>query len=154
MTWTRVIPMTRAQAHTYLQWVYPEPYTFYNTPPSAYPESLDEIFAPNGMDYFSVLDAGDALFGIFEYSFAQGWMELGLGIRPEDTSKGLGAAFVGECIRFGRAWYGFDGPLFLRVADFNARAIGLYQKLGFVTARREPALCFGAPVTFLRMELT
>lgn len=77
----RIMKMTAQQANTYLNWQYPEPYTFYNFPPSiSRSELLNELLASNS-DYFSILDDDNQLFGIYEYQFHNGVMEIGLGIR-------------------------------------------------------------------------
>lgn len=144
--------MDRAQAAAYLSWRYGPPYEFYNTPPACLDEAMAEIFS-GGSDYYAVLDGGGGLYGIFEYAFPDGVMEIGLGIRPADAGKGQGRAFAGRCIAFGRETYRYSGPVRLKVADFNARAIRLYRQMGFVQTGEEPAVSYGRPVTFLVMEL-
>lgn len=105
------------------------------------------------MDYYTVLADDGSLFGIYEYQFDDdGMMEIGLGIRPADTGKGHGAAFVEDCIAFGRSRYAYAGPVVLRVASFNSRAIYLYTKLGFVETGRQQAVSYGTPVEFVVMQ--
>lgn len=149
----RIIPMTREQADEYLRWHYDAPYEFYNTPPQSYDENMSEIFDDNGDDFFSVLNDEDQLFGMFEFSFPDSVMGIGLGIRPQDTGKGYGREFVQQGIAFGRAKYRYGGTVRLRVADFNTRAIRLYTSLGFVETGREQAMSYGNPVVFVCMEL-
>lgn len=149
----RIIPMTREHANESFYWHYDTPYEFYNTPLQHYNENMSEIFDDNGTDFFAALDDEDQLFGTFDFSFPDGMMEIGLGIRPQDTGKGYGREFVRRCIAFGQAHYGYEGAVRLRVADFNARAIRLYTSLGFVETGREQALSHGNPVVFVCMEL-
>ncbi|WP_412989587.1 GNAT family N-acetyltransferase [Pediococcus siamensis] len=150
---TQIMPMNAQQANAYLNWQYPEPYTFYNFPPSiSRSELLNEILNGNS-DYFSVLDKQDRLFGIYEYQFHNGIMEIGLGIRPEDTGKGYGEQFVKQCIAFGQQHYHYFSKITLEVASFNQRAIHLYQKMGFKKTSERDAHPFGIPTTFISMTL-
>ncbi len=146
-----IVKMDRARAEEYLAWRYDPPYEFYNTPPHALEETLAEILCDNGIHYFSVLDES-LLFGMYEYSFEGGAMEIGLGIRPQSTGQGKGRAFVESCIAFGRDKYAYRGKIVLRVADWNERAIYVYEQLGFVRIERISALSYGEPVVFIRME--
>lgn len=147
----RIMKMTAQQANTYLNWQYPEPYTFYNFPPSiSRSELLNELLASNS-DYFSILDDDNQLFGIYEYQFHNGVMEIGLGIRPEDTGKGYGTQFVNQCIAFGQQHYHYFGKITLEVASFNKRAIYLYKKIGFRKVSERAAHPFGIPISFIKM---
>ena len=149
----QMIRMNREQAIESIQWRYPAPYAFYNTPESGFDEALSEAMEDNGMDFYSVLDDAGGLFGLFEYSFAEGIMEIGLGIRPDKCGAGHGRDFVRRCIAFGRETYAYSGAIRLMVADFNERAIHLYRALGFIETGRKESESFGTPVTFVVMEL-
>lgn len=149
----RIEPMSRDHASEYIGWEYASPYEFYNIPLSCFDEAMDEISGDNGMDYYSVLDEDAVLFGMFEFSFPDGIMEIGLGIRPECCGKGNGRNFVKKCISFGREKYAYSGKIRLTVADFNSRAIHLYRSVGFCETERRISLSFGSPVTFVVMEL-
>ena len=148
-----IVKMNEIQANTYVNWIYEKPYDFYNIPQFGIREAILEIFEDNGMNYFSVLDEDGRLFGVYEYTFKSDMMEIGFGIRPEDTGKGFGQDFVIDCINFGRNYFSYNWDIFLRVADFNERAIKLYKKLGFVEFDREITESFGIPITFICMKL-
>ena len=146
--------MNRPEALAYLNWAYPAPDTFYNTPKDAQPAVMDEIFADDGADYYSVLEGGDeTLVGMYEFSFPDGIMTIGLGLAPAYTGQGRGHQFVLDGIAFGRQRYHYAGPVRLEVADFNARARHLYESLGFKTTGQRAAESFGQPVTFIQMQL-
>lgn len=149
----KIVKMSKDHAASYLNWKYEKPYEFYNTPLHARDEAYAEIFDDNGVDFFSVLDEKEDLFGIYEYSFSKGIMEIGFGIRPQSTGKGYGKCFVKECMNFGRRYYNYDGKITLRVADFNERAIYLYKSIGFIEVGFENTESFGTPATFIKMEL-
>ena len=148
----RIELMSREHALEYIRWEYAPPYEFYNVPASGFEETMDEILGDSGMDYYSVLDADGLLFGMYEYSFHDGIMEIGLGIRPELCGKGNGKDFVNRCISFGREKYSYSGIIRLMVAEFISRAIHIYHSLGFVKTDRKQRLSFGTLVTFVVME--
>lgn len=145
-------PMNQEEARAYLNWQYPAPYTFYNIPAADQAEELQAIFADNQDDYFAVSD-GERMIGMYEYSFSDGMMEFGLGLRPELTGHGRGLQFAQAGLDFGRKHYAYRGPITLLVADFNQRARHLYQQLGFFEVGQEQANAYGTPVTFVRMQL-
>jgi len=145
--------MSHEHALEYIGWSYAPPYEFYNIPPTGFEEALEEIQGDNGMDFYSVLDEDGALFGMYEYSFSDEIMEIGLGIRPDKCGRGHGKNFVMRCISFGREKYSYAGVIRLKVAQFNARAMHLYRSIGFKEVGREEALSFGAPVVFIVMDL-
>lgn len=101
----KIEPMNLNHAQEYTQWKYASPYEFYNIPPSGIEETMDEILGDNGMDYYSVLDEDDVLFGMYSYSYQDKIMEIGLGIRPERCGQGSGKCFLRQCISFGREKY-------------------------------------------------
>lgn len=150
----KIVEMNKEQANTYINWRYEHPYEFYNIPEIGIQETISEIFEDNNSYYFSVLDDEDKLFGMYEYTIKSNNMEIGFGIRPEDTGKGFGKDFLIDCINFGRSKFSYEGDIYLRVANFNERAIRLYKKLGFVEFDKEFTDSFGTPVTFLCMKLT
>ncbi len=148
-----VVPMNEAQAREYLAWTYPAPYDFYTVRPQDRKAELAGILARAGDDYYAVLDGGGALVGMYEYTFIEDMMEIGLGLAPDRTGQGLGLDFVRRCVTFGREAYGHRGPVVLLVADFNLRAIRVYEKLGFRTAATVTRPAHDREVTFLFMSL-
>lgn len=149
---TEIRYMNRPEAKAYLDWVYPAPYEFYNIPAEVHATEMDNIFAEDGEDYYSVLE-NDELIGMYEYAFPSGVMEIGLGLAPAYTGAGRGRTFVQAGIAFGRQRYHYAGPVTLEVADFNARARHLYEALGFKPTGTRTAEAYGTPVTFVQMRL-
>jgi len=102
-------------------WRYPPPYDFYNDDgvPPKNPERFFSVCAEDrefvGFYYFE--ERGDAIF-------------YGLGLRPDLTGQGLGATFVQAGIEFARTRFG-PKRMVLDVAEFNARAIRVYERAGF-----------------------
>lgn len=150
----RVKKMNRQEAETYLRWHYPAPYEFYNTPVPFYEESLAEILDNQEGELFFAVYLEESLYGIFSYQLlADGRMEIGLGIRPDDCGKGQGLEMTQKAIAFARKFLGFEGKLCLRVADFNLRAIKVYERAGFVRTGEILAISYNELVNFIQMEL-
>ncbi|MDE4086755.1 GNAT family N-acetyltransferase [Planococcus maritimus] len=132
--------MTEESARDILAWSYPYPYDFYNGEVSD--ESLQELMDGS---YRVVLEHGK-LFGFYctgkgaqvpagheSNAYPAGPVDIGLGMKPEKTGAGRGAAFVGFLL--GEINKRHPGQaLRLTVAQFNARAIRLYERAGFVKA--------------------
>jgi RimJ/RimL family protein N-acetyltransferase len=101
--------------------------------------------------YFSARVPDFGLIGFVELKPPErGALEIGLGLRPECTDRGLGAEFVRRiclwaCDRMTPAL------LVLRVATFNARAIRVYERVGFQPDGVEILNSYGTDVEFLRM---
>ena len=61
-------------------------------------------------------------------------MDVGLGLRPDLTGKGLGAEFVVSGLAFARGRFS-PHHFTLSVATFSGRAIGVYEQVGFRRGR-------------------
>lgn len=151
-----IIPMTRKWAEQYVSYAYAPPYTFYNIPSALRAEALFEILSPApGDEWFAVIDDEVGMLGFYEYTLRGSEIELGLGLAPQYTGQGRGRGFVLNSLRFIRSRYpDFTGRLVLRVADFNQRAIRVYEACGFIIYDRQYALTDAGPVTFLCMRLS
>lgn len=154
-------PMTEAHARNVLSWRYEGAYAFYNIkgePEEILPEML------NGSQW--AIERGGELIGFVALgAVAQvpgGWssgvyerypgLDVGLGMRPDLTGRGMGAEFVAACISFARE-EAKPEELRLVVATFNRRAITVYERVGF---RRGPTFRSGTPggdTEFLLMTL-
>ncbi|MFN4214006.1 N-acetyltransferase family protein [Exiguobacterium sp.] len=123
--------VTEEDARAIQAWTYEAPYHLYNQAPSD--DGIDEL-----MTYEGIYD-GTELIGFFclgayaqvpneTYVYDETRTDIGLGMRPDHTGRGLGRTFfaivVKEAKRAGK-------PLRLTVAAFNLRAIHLYEQFGF-----------------------
>lgn len=134
--------MTEADARAIQSWQYTGLYGVYNGDPDdarAIAEMLDAR-----SPHFSVWSQRDELVGVFVYGSAAGIEEtdlpslfhgegaitIGLGLRPDLTGKGGGAAFVSAGLAFARERFGATA-FRLFVLMFNQRAITVYERAGF-----------------------
>ena len=78
-------------------------------------------------------------------------LDVGLGMRPDLTGRGLGEEFVHAGLRFARETY--SPPAFrLTVAAFNRRAIRVYERAGFETVETFGSATRGAEKEWLLMR--
>lgn len=130
--------MTEERAQDILSWRYPYPYDFYNG--EASDESLRELMDGS---YRVVLEHGE-LFGFYctgkgaqvpaghaSNAYPGGPVDIGLGMKPEKTGAGRGAVFVDFLLSEIKERHPGQA-LRLTVAQFNTRAIHLYERAGFV----------------------
>jgi [ribosomal protein S18]-alanine N-acetyltransferase len=150
-----IVPMDQADAEAVADWSYPGIYAFYDY--AADPDDRAELLDPErraGL-YFSVRLPERGLIG-----FVQAWpveedgsVEIGLGLDPHCTGRGLGLSFVRLlCDWVARRVHLRPMAIVLRVATFNVRAITVYGRAGFRAEGTEQARSNGATVQFLRMR--
>jgi ribosomal-protein-alanine N-acetyltransferase len=121
-------PMDEQAARAIALWQYDGPYAFYNSDPGDLAELLDPTRWPDA--YFSVMGIHDELIGFFQFTPRDECLEIGLGLRPDATGKGLGLDFVLAGLEFARQRFA-PRSFSLDVATFNARAIRVYERAGF-----------------------
>jgi [ribosomal protein S18]-alanine N-acetyltransferase len=139
----RVEPATEELISERAAWRYPPPYDLYDddgVPPNN-PERFYGVYAEDGSvaGFFYFEERGDALF-------------YGLGLRPDLTGRGLGASFVNAGLEFARERFG-PRRIVLDVAEFNERAIRVYERAGFRRTGRRLRFFEGqGDVPFVEME--
>jgi [ribosomal protein S18]-alanine N-acetyltransferase len=146
-------PMGDLDAAEIAAWAYPGIYAFYDfaSDPGDLVELLDA--ERRAGHWFSARIADHGLVGFAELKpAADGTVELGLGLRPECTGRGLGQAFVTHLCDWVTE-HARPAGITLRVADFNARAIAVYQRAGFAVTGSAAADVYGRPVRFVHMRL-
>lgn len=140
-------PITRADAQAISRWRYEDAYAVYNVSQASVASLLEPRYF-----YHSVHDDHGELVGYFCFGedarVAAGKrlglydredaLDVGLGMRPDLTGKGLGEQFVRAGLRFAEDTYSRQAQR-LTVATFNRRAIRVYERAGF-----HPVENFGA----------
>ena len=144
-------PMTAADAHSIATWRYPGEYSFYDA--DADPDDLAELLDPAewGRRYFAADElAGPTLAGVLVVKLTGPVAEIGLGLRPDLTGRGLGESYLRACLHFASAALGAQSYT-LAVAAFNRRAITLYERAGFQQVDRFEHFTNGGRHAFIRM---
>ena len=132
----RVEAWSETYANEVATWHYDPPYDFYDlaSDPGDAAEMRDSAHAEH---YRAVLADGDERLDAFWYfDWHANVVEVGIGLRPDLTSRGRGASFLR--VQLGYAtdrWAPASFRLF--VAAWNERAIRLYERLGFRAVSRE-----------------
>ena len=134
MKFEKIALLTQANANQIArEWHYNDMYSFYDMENDQ--EDLEEIITPKlrGNKYYQVLNEKDELVGYFCLEkLSEEKVEVGLGLRPDLTGRGLGLNFVTEIEAFIQDNFNYR-IIILSVASFNKRAIKVYQRAGFKT---------------------
>ncbi|HEY1352730.1 MAG TPA: GNAT family protein [Ktedonobacteraceae bacterium] len=137
--------MSESDARTIQVWRYEEPYAIYSA--TASEEGLAQMLEPRSPQYAVRNEQGE-LIGFFCFgTSARVWesaepalydrdrtIDIGLGLRPDLTGRGLGLAFVEAGLAFAREQF---APRYFRlfVLSFNKRARRVYEQAGFTCVR-------------------
>jgi RimJ/RimL family protein N-acetyltransferase len=142
-------PLTSEHVAEILTWRYESPYDLYNMGDG----TDDPIGLTQAIDYFSqpeycfqamVCQPGNELAAFCSFGpdgrvgggdYTLPAVDIGMGVHPDNTGRGLGSMFAGAAIAF--AWQNFDEPrLRVTIAEFNLRAQKVWRRHGFVPVYR------------------
>jgi RimJ/RimL family protein N-acetyltransferase len=136
--------ITPADVAAIAAWHYPAPYDFYDWDPANDPaELLDPLVGCVVADDDDGTLAGFVCFGAAGQTpggcraglYDEPLLDIGLGLRPDLTGRGLGLGFVRAALEIGQERIRPSG-FRLSVAAFNERAIRVYERAGFVYGER------------------
>lgn len=142
-------PTTEADVREVYPWEYEPPYHIYNM----FSDFSSEDEVDEAVAYFLnreyafhtifVQESGE-LVGICSFGldgqvpggdYSEDALDIGMGVKPEFTGRGLGIAFVRTVTAFAEET--FQPPMLrVTIAEFNVRAQKVWQKAGFVEAGR------------------
>jgi [ribosomal protein S18]-alanine N-acetyltransferase len=122
----KITPLCAAEAAVLDAWRYEPPYDFY--------DGEDEP-VQNPERFFVVRDDAGDLVGFYYFDEQEDAVEIGLGLRPDLTGRGLGLQFFRDGVAFARRTFRQERVV-LNVAAFNERAIKVYERAGFHETRR------------------
>jgi [ribosomal protein S18]-alanine N-acetyltransferase len=145
------VQMSQEDAEEIADWRYDPPYDFYDA--RADESDLANLLNPVRREDrgFSARDEAGELVGFFTYARDADAIVVGLGLRPDLTGRGLGAWFVEQGLDFGRARFA-PQRFRLNVAEFNERAVKVYERAGFVRTRSFQDQTNDGSYPFLEME--
>ena len=139
----RVRPASAAVLRERQGWRYEPPYDFYDE---------DEEPVLNPERFFAARDESGRLIGFYYFEEKGDALEVGLGLAPEMTGRGLGLEFLERGLAFGRRRYRPE-RIILNVAAFNKRAIRVYERAGFrITGKHVRRFKRWGDVEFVEME--
>lgn len=139
--------INEAEAREVRTWHYAEPYEIYSMDSGSEEEGLAELLERRSPHY-AVHNEEGAMMAYFCFgTAAQVWanetpalysedtiLDIGVGMRPDLTGKGLGLAMINAALDF--ASETFQPRTFrLFVLTFNERAIRVYERAGFARVR-------------------
>jgi ribosomal-protein-alanine N-acetyltransferase len=152
--------ITAADVETIVAWRYPAPYEFYDWDPADDPaELLDPLVGCVVADDNEAALAGFVCFGTAGQTpggrraglYDEPLLDVGLGLRPDLTGRGLGLGFVNAALAIGQERFRPAG-FRLSVAAFNARALRVYERAGFVRGESFLSPAAGVETAFLLMR--
>jgi len=127
-----------------MEWRYEPPYDFYDVADDPLDEARTHVVRGD--------DGRAEAFWYFEQP-EEHVVEIGIGLRPDLVGRGLGERFLRAQLDYAREH--FRPRLFrLYVTEWNARAIALYERLGFREVGERHVRSFErfGDHVFLRME--
>jgi len=147
----RITLMTQEEAEEIAAWRYDPPYDFYDWP--ADEDDLAEQLDPIGRGdrYYSAHNAARELIGFFELRNTGDVLVVGLGLRPDLTGHRRGQSFLETGLVFARGQFA-PRRFKLSVAEFNSRAIKVYERAGFAKTRSFMHETNGGLHSFIEME--
>lgn len=107
--------------------------------------------ALTGVSYYAVTTEQDGLVGVFSLTKRGGDVEIGVGLRPDLTGRGLGLPYLLRGLEVARRRY-HPRTFSLEVATFNRRAITVYERAGFLSGRVTPFSYKGRAFEEMRMS--
>lgn len=136
-------PMDKTTVRAILQWRYDPPYHVYDLCLDE-AEQIAEYFLDPQIACHGMVDQGGDLVAYCTFGpdgqvpggdYSADALDIGLGVRPDLTGQGRGHLYVSAVVDFGRCTF---GPAALRVtiAEFNKRALRVWQKVGFRAVQR------------------
>lgn len=133
-------------------WNYEGIYSFYDA--AADEEDYQELIDPaqRKSNYYEVLNNNELFGYLVIIPKDTNIVELGLGLRPDLTGRGLGQAFIKEALQFLMTSFPIVTHVELSVAAFNKRAFKVYQAVGFSEGEHFLQATNGGSYDFIKMS--
>ena len=152
-------PMSEPHARAILAWRYDPPYDIYDVGSGDREEAVQVLLDPQ-YAYYAILRAEGELaayccFGsdaqVPGGDYDTPALDVGLGVRPDLTGQGQGSAYAQAVLGFAR--HAFSPPAFrVTVAEFNERALRVWERAGFRRVQRFERRQEGRPFLVLVRE--
>ena len=149
-TWQlKLQAITADEVREILTWRYEPPYDIYNMGsgtghPAELAEAIDYFLQPkyhfqvmlrqpNGELAAFCSFGSDGQVGGGDYDIEA--VDIGMGVHPQNTGRGLGRIFAGAAINFAQQSFN-PSRLRVTIAEFNLRAQKVWERQGFVAVQR------------------
>lgn len=144
----QVVPMTDEHAAQLVAWRHEPPLDFYDT--DRFPEDAAQLLDAAFRDQHkaTVVDGEGTMVGHAEWHEEEGAVTVGLGLRPDLIGRGYGEWLVRLVLEAVGQRFA-PTRVELSVADWNSRAITVYERCGFVDTGRRTVR---PDVTFVEMS--
>lgn len=126
--------LLEAHAREICAWTYEPPYDIYSYGSYENAVRYEEAIADEtkrAQQFFGVFSEADDIMGFVELTETDSDVVIGLGLRPDLCSRGLGQALTTEAVQAARR-IAKGRKITLEVRRFNRRAIICYERSGFV----------------------
>lgn len=145
--------MTKEEAIQICDWKYPGEYSIYDMPSYSIMESRDIAFAnPKSIkNYYTFYDK-EILVGFINLLNEKDTIFLGIGVTPNQCSKGYGHKILEQAINLSYRLYG-NKQIYLEVRSWNKRAVKCYEKAGFAIVNTIQQETYAGQGEFYLMEL-
>jgi ribosomal-protein-alanine N-acetyltransferase len=136
-------PMDEAQARSILKWQYDPPYDLYDPGAGDVEETVQILLDPQ-YAYYALLTAEGELVAYCCFGadarvpggdYGADALDVGLGVRPDLTGQGQGSAYVQAVLALARRTFS-PSAFRVTIAEFNARALRVWEKAGFRRVQR------------------
>jgi RimJ/RimL family protein N-acetyltransferase len=130
--------MDEAAARQIAGWQYAPPYDIYNLPPDELEATIKGLLLPD-LHYYSVWDETSSLIAFRCFGedatvpggdYSADALDMGGGLRPDLTGKGMGASIMEAAFAFARGTFA-PNAFRATVAEFNLRALKVCEKVGY-----------------------
>jgi ribosomal-protein-alanine N-acetyltransferase len=130
--------MDEINARAILGWRYDPPYDIYNLPSDKVESVVQYMIVPQNA-YSSITDEQGELVAYCCFGregqvpggdYHSDALDIGMGVRPELTGRGFGHEFVNSVLDFAGTTFGLC-VYRVTVAEFNERALRVWEKTGF-----------------------
>ena len=134
-------PLSAEEALDLAGWAYAPPHDVYDSDPGN--PGLFLTRGPGGEGYYPAVDDDGRLVAfavvggegrVRGQDPAEGVVDVGMGVRPDATSSGLGTALIGQVVALARD-LGARTAVRVAVAVFNERSLALCRSAGFRPVR-------------------
>ena len=138
--------MSDGEAQEISRWHYEPPSDVYDS--TRDPDDRADLLDPARRE--GAFDREGALIGFFQFEREGETVDVGLGLRPDLTGRGLGLEYLLAGLEFARERFS-PARFTLSVATFNERAIEVYERAGFRRGELYTHHTNGADFLFLAM---